>query len=60
MSSLGTRRRKETKNVAKLIVQKSDTQQTPQTCSNKGYISKIQKELPRTKINLCVPARWIY
>lgn len=48
------------KNEAKWIAQQPDTQQTPQICSNKGYISKIQKQLPRTKINLCVPARWIH
>lgn len=48
------------KNVTKQIPQQPDTQQTPQTCHNKGYISKTQKQSPRTKINLCVPARWIH
>lgn len=57
---LGEEQKEGDKNVTKQIPQQSDTQQTPQTCHNKGYISKIQKQLPRTEINFCIPARWIY
>lgn len=56
---LGEKQKEGEKNVTKQIPQQSDTQQTPQTCHNKACISKIQKQFPRTKINLCVLARWM-
>lgn len=57
---LGEEQKEGDKNVTKQIPQQSDTQQTPQTCHNKACISKIQKQFPRTKINLCVLARWMH